>query len=48
MSQNDNKSWHKGPQQSLGLAIPPIGIAFLSSIPAGIDCIGSDHATTNG
>jgi len=39
MSQNRFESWHRDLEESLSLAIPPIGIAFVGSIPAGIDRI---------
>lgn len=39
MSQNQVQRWHHDLQELLGLAIQPIGITFMSSIPAGIDRI---------
>src|SRR5262249_46231362 len=36
MSQNLFSSWHRDLQELLGLAVPPIGIAFVSSVPADI------------
>jgi uncharacterized protein (DUF169 family) len=36
MSQNLFSSWHRDLQELLGLAVPPIGIAFVSSVPPGI------------
>jgi uncharacterized protein (DUF169 family) len=39
MSQNQFERWHRDLYELLGLSIQPIGIAFLSAIPAGIDRI---------
>src|SRR5262245_49698601 len=39
MSQNRFEDWHLDLQDLLGLAVPPIGIVFLSHIPAGVDRI---------
>jgi len=39
MSQNQVERWHHDLQELFGLAIQPIGIAFMSAIPAGIDRI---------
>jgi uncharacterized protein (DUF169 family) len=36
MSQNRFENWHLDLQDLLGLAVPPVGIAFLSHVPAGI------------
>jgi uncharacterized protein (DUF169 family) len=36
MSQNLFESWHRDLQDLLGLAVPPIGIAFVHSIPPGV------------
>jgi uncharacterized protein (DUF169 family) len=34
MSQNLFESWHRDLQEFLGLAVPPIGIAFVNSLPS--------------
>jgi uncharacterized protein (DUF169 family) len=39
MPQSDFARWHQALQELLGLAVPPIGIAFISAIPAGISRI---------
>lgn len=36
MSQNLFESWHRDLHELLGLAVPPIGIAFVNSLPAGV------------
>ena len=36
MPQNLFESWHRDLQDLLGLAVPPIGIAFVDSIPSGV------------
>jgi uncharacterized protein (DUF169 family) len=36
MATNDLASWHADLHDLLGLAVPPIGIAFLSDVPTGI------------
>jgi uncharacterized protein (DUF169 family) len=36
MPQNRLENWHRDLQDLLGLAVPPVGIAFLSHVPAGI------------
>src|SRR3954471_15601353 len=36
MSQTRFESWHLDLQEILGLAVPPVAIAFLSHVPAGI------------
>ena len=39
MSQNHFESWHRDLQDLLGLAVPPIGIAFVNALPAGVSRI---------
>jgi len=39
MSQNDFESRHRDLQDLLGLATPPIGIAFMDALPTGVDRI---------
>jgi hypothetical protein len=39
MSQDQVERWHRDLQDLFGLSIQPIGIAFMSAIPAGIDRI---------
>jgi uncharacterized protein (DUF169 family) len=39
MSQSLFESWHRDLHELLGLAVPPIGIAFVNSLPAGVDRI---------
>ena len=39
MSENQVERWHRDLQELFGLAVQPIGIAFMSAIPAGIDRI---------
>ena len=36
MSESSLKSWHVDLEDLLGLAIPPIAIAFVSYIPTGV------------
>jgi uncharacterized protein (DUF169 family) len=36
MSQRCFKTWHLDLQNLLGLAVPPVGIAFVSHVPAGV------------
>jgi hypothetical protein len=36
MSQTRFETWHLDLQDLLGLAVPPVAIAFLSHVPAGI------------
>src|SRR6266705_4643097 len=36
MSQNPFEVWHRDLQDLLGLAVPPVAIAFLSYVPAGV------------
>src|SRR6266446_2056324 len=39
MSHSCFESWHLDLQELLGLAVPPVAIAFISHVPAGIDRI---------
>ena len=39
MSQSCFETWHLDLQDLLGLAVPPVAIAFISHVPAGIDRI---------
>src|SRR6476619_328868 len=39
MSQNQVEKWHRDLQELFGLATQPIGIAFMNSIPPGIERI---------
>jgi hypothetical protein len=39
MSQNRFETWHLDLQDLLGLAVPPIAIAFTGYVPTGIDRI---------
>src|SRR3954470_18334823 len=43
MSHSCFESWHLDLQELLGLAVPPVAIAFISHIPAGIDRIQRSH-----
>jgi len=36
MSQNRHENWHLDLQDLLGLAVPPVAIAFLSHVPSGV------------
>jgi uncharacterized protein (DUF169 family) len=40
MSQSCFETWHHDLEDLLGLAVPPVGIAFLNHVPAGIGRIG--------
>lgn len=50
MSQNRLENWHVDLQDLLGLAVPPVAIAFLSHVPHGIARIERAHppATADG
>ncbi len=50
MSQTRFETWHLDLQDLLGLAVPPVAIAFLSHVPAGIARIERTHppATADG
>ena len=50
MPQNRFETWHLDLQDLLGLAVPPIAIAFTSYVPTGIDRIERTMppATTDG
>jgi uncharacterized protein (DUF169 family) len=50
MSQDRFETWHVDLQDLLGLAVPPVGIAFLREAPPGIDRIARPHppATADG
>jgi uncharacterized protein (DUF169 family) len=50
MSQSLFESWHRDLQDVLGLAAPPIGIAFVNSLPPGVERINRimPSATSDG
>src|SRR3954466_2815764 len=37
------ETWQRELQDLLGLGVPPVAIAFISQVPAGIDRIGRSH-----
>ena len=40
MSQARFETWHRDLQELLGLAIPPVAIAFIGHLPAGVGRVG--------
>ena len=48
MSQTRFETWHLDLQDLLGLAVPPVAIAFISHVPAGIAPYRTNHAAGNG